>query len=133
MWDYRIFVDVTMQVALQRAMHRDLPLFGTPEAVRASYLERYFPGQQLYFQAVQPQQHARNIPNSSCHLMSYFSRSFLLSFFIHSLLPIAPKANDSAPSLPGEVLLRSGTQPVLSAHDTRVHFAHPLPPLATLQ
>jgi uridine kinase len=54
LWDYRIFVDVTMEVALQRAMRRDLPFFASPDAVRAHYLQRYFPGQQLYFQVVHP-------------------------------------------------------------------------------
>ena len=57
-WDYRLFVEVTMEEALRRAMKRDLPLFGTPEGVQARYLQRYFPGQQLYFQAVHPRQRA---------------------------------------------------------------------------
>ncbi len=57
-WDYRIFVEVTMEEALQRAMKRDLPLFGSADAVQARYLQRYFPGQQLYLQAVHPRQRA---------------------------------------------------------------------------
>jgi uridine kinase len=55
MWDYRIFVNVDLEGALQRAVQRDLPRLGSQEAVRTHYLQRYFPGQRLYFQAVQPQ------------------------------------------------------------------------------
>lgn len=55
LWDYRIFVHVDFEVALQRAMVRDQTLFGTPEAVHARYLQRYIPGQRLYFQLAHPQ------------------------------------------------------------------------------
>lgn len=55
LWDYRIFVHVDFEVALQRAMVRDQALFGLPEAVQARYQQRYIPGQRLYFQAAHPQ------------------------------------------------------------------------------
>lgn len=58
LWDYRIFVNVDFEVALQRAMVRDQPLFGSPEAVQARYLQRYIPGQRHYLQAVHPQERA---------------------------------------------------------------------------
>lgn len=58
LWDYRIFVHVDFEVALQRAMVRDQALFGSPEVVQARYLQRYFPGQRLYFQVVGPQERA---------------------------------------------------------------------------
>ena len=54
LWDYRIFIQVDFEIALQRAMIRDQELFGSSEAVRARYLQRYIPGQRLYFQAVNP-------------------------------------------------------------------------------
>ena len=57
-WDYRIFVEVPFAVALERAMQRDLPLFGSAEAVRARYTERYIPAQRLYFAAAHPQEQA---------------------------------------------------------------------------
>lgn len=57
-WDYRIFVEVPFAVALERALRRDLALFGSAEAVRARYQQRYIPGQQLYFAAARPQQRA---------------------------------------------------------------------------
>ncbi len=54
-WDYRIFVQVDFEVALRRAVQRDRELFGSPEAVRARYEERYFPAQRSYLERVQPQ------------------------------------------------------------------------------
>ena len=58
LWDYRIFVHVDFEVALQRAMVRDQELFGSSEAVRERYLQRYFPGQRLYLVVVNPQKRA---------------------------------------------------------------------------
>jgi uridine kinase len=58
LWDYRIFVQVDFEIALQRAIERDQPLFGDAEAVRTRYLQRYLPGQQFYFQRDQPQERA---------------------------------------------------------------------------
>jgi len=58
LWNYRIFVHVEFEVALQRAIVRDQTFFGSPEVVQARYLQRYFPGQRLYFQAVNPQKRA---------------------------------------------------------------------------
>lgn len=60
-WDYRIFVDVPFDVAVRRAMLRDQALFGTANDVRERYLRRYMPGQQLYFDAVHPQERAQAI------------------------------------------------------------------------
>lgn len=58
LWDYRIFVQVDFEVALQRAMKRDQPLFGSAEAVQVRYLQRYIPGQQFYLQRDHPQERA---------------------------------------------------------------------------
>ena len=58
LWDYRIFVQVDFEVALQRAMERDQGLFGDAEAVRRRYLQRYIPGQRLYIQRDHPQERA---------------------------------------------------------------------------
>lgn len=57
-WDYCIFVEVPFDVALRRAEQRDLALFGTADAVRARYLERYIPGQRIYFAVAHPQERA---------------------------------------------------------------------------
>ncbi len=58
LWDYRIFVYVKMEIALQHALQRDLPLFGSGDTIQARYMQRYFPGQQLYDQSVHPQEQA---------------------------------------------------------------------------
>jgi uridine kinase len=65
LWDYRIFVQVDFEVALQRAMKRDQSLFGNAEAVRARYLQRYIPGQQLYLQRDHPQERADTIVDNN--------------------------------------------------------------------
>jgi uridine kinase len=57
-WDFRIFVHISYRTALQRALKRDLRLFGDAEETRKRYLERYIPGQKLYLQEVNPKQKA---------------------------------------------------------------------------
>jgi uridine kinase len=54
-WDFRIFVNIDFDTSLQRAMQRDLRLFGSVEAVRQRYLERYIPAQRHYLESVRPQ------------------------------------------------------------------------------
>jgi uridine kinase len=58
LWDYRIFVDVAFETALQRALLRDEPLFGSSTTTEDRYLRRYFPAQCLYLDTVRPQQRA---------------------------------------------------------------------------
>lgn len=60
-WDFRIFVDADFTVTLGRAMTRDLDLFGTAAKVKDRYMQRYIPGQQLYFAEAQPQARAEII------------------------------------------------------------------------
>ena len=57
-WDVVIFVEVDFEVALARACERDQEMLGSPEAIRRRYHQRYFPGQRLYFDLVQPQSKA---------------------------------------------------------------------------
>jgi uridine kinase len=57
-WDFRLFIAVRFDVALERALARDAPLLGSPAAVEARYRRRYFPAQELYLDTVQPQQAA---------------------------------------------------------------------------
>ncbi|MBF6589886.1 MAG: uridine kinase [Ktedonobacterales bacterium] len=58
LWEYRIVVDVPFEVAVERAVCRDVALFGSAEVVEARYRERYLPGQRLYFAAVHPRERA---------------------------------------------------------------------------
>ncbi len=58
LWDYRVLVESSFRVTLERALRRDVALFGSAEAVRARYLQRYIPGQQLYIEEARPQEQA---------------------------------------------------------------------------
>ncbi len=60
-WDYRIFVDTSFEVALQRAVLRDAPLMGGRTATEQRYLQRYHPGQAIYLDRVGPKSLAQII------------------------------------------------------------------------
>jgi uridine kinase len=47
-WDYRIFVSISFDEVLRRALERDVARFGSREEVERRYRTRYIPGQQLY-------------------------------------------------------------------------------------
>jgi uridine kinase len=64
-WDYRIFVAVPFAVALERALRRDLALFGSAEAVRKRYLRRYLPGQRLYLDEAAPERRAEVVVDNA--------------------------------------------------------------------
>jgi uridine kinase len=53
-WDFRIFVHADFHVTLERAVRRDLALFGSDDEVRRRYHTRYIPGQQMYLDTVTP-------------------------------------------------------------------------------
>lgn len=64
-WDYRVYIEVDFEVALKRAETRDLELFGSIDAVRRRYRERYIPGQRLYLQSAQPKLKADAVLNNN--------------------------------------------------------------------
>lgn len=51
LWDLRIWLDISFDAALERAVVRDAELF---DDVRARYERRYLPGQRLYLDEVDP-------------------------------------------------------------------------------
>jgi uridine kinase len=57
-WDFSIFVDVIFETALQRALRRDSPLFGSPQAVLDRYQKRYLPAQHHYLKTCSPKDRA---------------------------------------------------------------------------
>ncbi len=57
-WDLKIWVEVTFEVALSRAVQRDAVLFGGEAAVRERYERRYIPGQRLYLEQCRPREQA---------------------------------------------------------------------------
>ncbi len=54
-WDFSVFVSASVAVTLQRALVRDVGLFGSADAVERRYRTRYIPGQQLYAAEVRPE------------------------------------------------------------------------------
>jgi uridine kinase len=57
-WDYSIFVDTSFRVTLERALKRDLELFGDETAIRRRYESRYIPGETLYLEEEDPRSRA---------------------------------------------------------------------------
>jgi uridine kinase len=57
-WDLTIFVEISFETCVQRALQRDLNYLGSQTAVRQQYRRRYIPGQQLYLESCQPRQRA---------------------------------------------------------------------------
>ena len=53
-WDYKIWLDVDFYMVLERAMKRDLQLFGDADKVKEKYMKRYVPGQKIYLDKVNP-------------------------------------------------------------------------------
>ena len=58
LWSLTIFLSVDRTVALERAMARDADRMGGETAARARYASRYFPGETLYLESVDPRAHA---------------------------------------------------------------------------
>ena len=63
-WDLVIFLDITFEECLARALHRDSVRFGSAEIVRERYLKRYIPAQKLYLAQCQPKQRADAVINN---------------------------------------------------------------------
>lgn len=57
-WDVALHLHVPPEETLRRALVRDLGLFGSEEAVRERYTQRYLPGQALYVADADPWAHA---------------------------------------------------------------------------
>jgi uridine kinase len=55
LWNLRIWIDISFEDALERAVIRDGDLF---DDVRERYERRYFPGQRLYLSEVDPRSRA---------------------------------------------------------------------------
>jgi uridine kinase len=50
-------VDIQFDIGLKRALNRDINLFGD-EVIKNRYLNRYYPGQELYFKSCFPKRSA---------------------------------------------------------------------------
>ena len=63
-WDLVIFIDVSFEVILQRAVVRDQEAMGEPAQVIARYQKRYIPGQQIYLSSCHPKEKAAIVLNN---------------------------------------------------------------------
>jgi uridine kinase len=57
-WDLAIYLRVSPETTLRRALTRDLDLFGSPDEIRRRYRGRYLPGQALYRAEAAPEDRA---------------------------------------------------------------------------
>ncbi|UOY02771.1 hypothetical protein [Blastococcus sp. PRF04-17] len=55
LWTVSVYLRVSEQESLRRALIRDAPRFGTPAEVARRYRSRYLPGQALYRAVADPE------------------------------------------------------------------------------
>ena len=63
-WDFQIFIDVSFDVVIKRALTRDAKRLGGVENLLEKYHNRYIPGQQLYLETYQPREAAHVVINN---------------------------------------------------------------------
>lgn len=57
-WDLSVFLEVSFDTVRERAVQRDLALFGSVDEVLRKYEERYIPGEKLYLESCRPRDRA---------------------------------------------------------------------------
>lgn len=72
-FDLRVFIQISFDECLRRAVKRDVKLFGSAEEVVRRYRAKYIPGQMLHMEKDQPLQQADLIVRSSSEGW-YFAR-----------------------------------------------------------
>ena len=65
LWEYVIFVKIDFETGLQRALQRDLPVFGSGNIIQQRYQQRYYPGQRLYLEQARPEEQANAIVDNN--------------------------------------------------------------------
>jgi len=55
-WDLSVFLDVSFDTVLKRAIERDKEYFGSVEEVERKYLNRYIPGEKIYLSTCSPKE-----------------------------------------------------------------------------
>lgn len=67
-WDLSIFLDISFDTVLKRALKRDIPLFGNEEIIKEKYLKRYIPGEKLYIKKCNPIERADIVIDNNNYL-----------------------------------------------------------------
>ncbi len=75
-WDCVIFVHVSFETVLQRAVQRDVDLFGSRQETLRRYQTRYIPGQQLYLAECRPMHNADWVVDNNDIASPFFISSF---------------------------------------------------------
>ena len=57
-WDFFIFLQVTFETVLARAIQRDQALMGSAQAIIDRYTQRYIPAQRRYLESARPAEYA---------------------------------------------------------------------------
>jgi uridine kinase len=65
LWTLSVYLAIPEQTSLQRALVRDVPVFGSAAEVERRYRERYLPGQALYRRDADPERHANVVVDNT--------------------------------------------------------------------
>jgi len=78
-WDFKIFLKISFQTALSRALKRDKEYLGDENVLREKYEKRYFPGQELYLSNSHPEQIADVVIDNEDFNNAKIIKKFLLN------------------------------------------------------
>ncbi|MCK5050612.1 MAG: hypothetical protein KAS53_02645 [Candidatus Cloacimonetes bacterium] len=67
-WDLSIFLDVSFDTVLKRALKRDIDLFGDKDTIKKRYLIKYIPGQKIYLEKCKPLERADIVIDNNDYL-----------------------------------------------------------------
>lgn len=73
-WDLSVYLHVPLELALARALVRDLPLLGSPDEILRRYRSRYLPAQSAYIAAIKPHEKATLLIDNSDPAAPFFLR-----------------------------------------------------------
>lgn len=76
-WDYKIFLDVSFDVVLERAIVRDHKRLGGKSKLLNKYQKRYIPGQKKYLTQYSPERQAHLVVNNNNYHKPYFIRKIM--------------------------------------------------------
>lgn len=64
-WDIKIFLDITFETSLGRALNREKDIKKLGDQIKLKYSQRYIPGQKLYFKEAKPKERADIVINNN--------------------------------------------------------------------
>ena len=75
-WDLSIFLDVTFDTVLKRALERDIEFLGSKDIVEKKYLNRYIPGEKIYLSKCKPMERANIVIDNNDYLNPRLVKKF---------------------------------------------------------